>query len=116
MKNLAIITARGGSKRMPRKNIKIFIDKPNMAYSIKAATSSIIVDEVMVSTEDDEIAEIAQQNGASIPFKRSSTNSDDFATASDVSKEVLHCYQKESKSFYYVGCIYPTAPFVNKNI
>ena len=71
MKNLAIIPARGGSKRIPRKNIKPFMGKPIIAYSIEAALPSGIFDEVMVSTDDEEIAEVAKQYGANVPFMRS---------------------------------------------
>jgi N-acylneuraminate cytidylyltransferase len=112
-KNLCIIPARGGSKRIPRKNIKPFKGKPIIAYSIIAAVESGLFDEVMVSTDDLEIAEIAKSYGASIPFLRSEENSNDFATTADVLKEVLHSYEKDGKEFDYVCCIYPTAPFVS---
>ena len=84
MKTLAMITARGGSKRIPRKNIKDFNGKPIMAYSIEAAIASGVFDEVMVSTDDEEIAEIARKYGASVPFMRSEKTSNDFATTVDV--------------------------------
>lgn len=112
-KNLCIIPARGGSKRIPRKNIKPFKGKPIIAYSIIAAFESRLFDEVMVSTDDLEIAEIAKSYGASIPFLRSEENSNDFATTADVLKEVLNSYKKEGKEFDYICCIYPTAPFVS---
>lgn len=112
-KNLCIIPARGGSKRIPRKNIKPFKGKPIIAYSIIAAFESGLFDEVMVSTDDIEIAEIAKSYGASIPFLRSEENSNDFATTADVLKEVLNSYKKEGKAFDYICCIYPTAPFVS---
>ena len=112
-KNLCIIPARGGSKRIPRKNIKPFKGKPIIAYSIIAAFESGLFDEVMVSTDDLEIAEIATSYGASIPFLRSEENSNDFATTADVLKEVLNSYKKEGKEFDYICCIYPTAPFVS---
>ncbi|WP_300456265.1 pseudaminic acid cytidylyltransferase [Desulfobacula sp.] len=111
-KKVAIITARGGSKRIPRKNIKEFCGKPIIAYSIEAAITSDIFDEVMVSTEDEEIAKIATSFGAKIPFLRSQKNSDDYAMTSDVIKEVILEYQKKNQSFEYLCCIYPTAPFV----
>jgi pseudaminic acid cytidylyltransferase len=111
-KAVAIITARGGSKRIPRKNIKLFNGKPIIAYSIEAATGAGIFDEIMVSTDDEEIASVARQYGASVPFMRSSTTSDDFATTADVLREVLLSYQQQQKEFEYACCIYPTAPFV----
>ncbi|MBN2572862.1 MAG: pseudaminic acid cytidylyltransferase [Ignavibacteriales bacterium] len=114
MKNIAIIPARGGSKRIPRKNIKDFLGKPIIAYSIEAALGSEIFDEVMVSTDDTEIAEIAKKYGASVPFFRSIENSNDYATTSLVLIEVLNQYQKINRNFDYLCCIYPTALFVNK--
>ena len=112
MKSIAIITARGGSKRIPKKNIKIFCGKPIIAYSIEAAISSGLFDEIMVSTDSHEIAEIAKQYGAKIPFLRSEQTSNDFATTSDVLEEVICQYQKMGKEFDTVCCIYPTAVFV----
>ena len=112
MKKIAIITARGGSKRIPRKNIKDFLGKPIMAYSIEAAIKSGIFDEVMVSTDDEEIAEIAKKYGAKVPFFRSEKTSGDFATTNDVLLEVIDEYEKRGETFDYGVCIYPTAPFV----
>jgi len=112
-KNLCIIPARGGSKRIPRKNIKLFKGKPVIAYSINVGFESRLFDEVMVSTDDLEIAEIAKSYGASVPFLRSEENSNDFATTADVLKEVLHSYKKVGKEFDYICCVYPTAPFVS---
>lgn len=111
-KRIAIITARGGSKRIPKKNIKEFCGKPIIAYSIEAALKSNIFDEVMVSTDSEEIADIARQYGASVPFMRSAKTSDDYATTSDVIMEVLEKYQEMGQTFDYICCIYPTAPFV----
>ena len=111
-KALAIITARGGSKRIPKKNIKDFCGKPIIAYSIEAALGAGIFDEVMVSTDSVEIAEIAKKYGAEVPFMRSERTSDDFATTSDVLLEVVDEYQKRGQTFQYMSCIYPTAPFV----
>ncbi len=111
-KSVAIITARGGSKRIPRKNIKDFKGKPIIAYSILAALDSGIFDEVMVSTDDQEIAEVSKKYGATIPFFRSPATSDDFSNTSDVLKEVITVYQDMGQKFDYVCCIYPTAPFV----
>lgn len=114
-KNIAIITARGGSKRIPRKNIKIFYGKPIISYSIEAALKSGIFDEVMVSTDDDEIAEIAKKHGACVPFIRSKKNSTDVATTRDVLMEVLNEYRKIGRNFDKMCCIYPTAPFVTSD-
>ncbi len=111
-KAIAIITARGGSKRIPKKNIKEFCGKPIIAYSIRAALDSGIFDEVMVSTDSEEIAEIARAYGAKVPFMRSAKTSDDFATTADVLMEVLERYQKLGRTFEVMSCIYPTAPFV----
>lgn len=111
-KAIAIITARGGSKRIPKKNIKEFCGKPIIAYSIRAALDSGIFDEVMVSTDSEEIAEIARAYGAKVPFMRSAKTSDDFATTADVLMEVLERYQEMGRTFDVMSCIYPTAPFV----
>ena len=110
---IAIITARGGSKRIPRKNIKEFHGLPIIQYSIKAALSAGIFDEVMVSTEDDEIAAEAKKAGATVPFKRSKDTADDFATTAQVLLEVLNMYKEKGQVFKYACCIYPTAPFVS---
>ena len=110
--NIAIITARGGSKRIPRKNIKDFCGKPIMVYSIEAAKNAGVFDTVMVSTEDDEIAEIARAAGAEVPFMRSSKTADDYATTADVIREVLSEYEKMGRCYDKACCIYPTAPFV----
>lgn len=112
MSNIAIITARGGSKRIPRKNIKKFCGKPILAYSIEAALQSQLFDEVMVSTDDEEIAMVGRQYGAVVPFFRSATTSDDFATTADVLHEVLAEYKNRGQKFDWMCCIYPTAPFV----
>lgn len=112
MKNLCIIPARGGSKRIPRKNIKPFMGKPIMAYSIEASCDSGIFDEVMVSTDDLEFAEVARQYGASVPFLRSQATSNDYATTADVINEVLEQYKAQGTEFDVVCCLYSTAPFV----
>jgi len=113
MANLCIIPARGGSKRIPRKNIKLFLGKPIIAYSIEAAINSGLFDEVMVSTDDTEIAEIALKYGAKVPFLRSEKNSDDNATTTDVLIEVLEQYKIVFNITFDLGCcIYPTAPLV----
>ena len=112
MSNIAVITARGGSKRIPRKNIRNFCGKPIIAYSIEAAVESGLFDEVMVSTDDDEIADISKKYGANVPFFRSAETSDDYATTRDVLIEVLNTYKKLGSTFDHICCIYPTAPFV----
>ena len=110
--NLCIIPARGGSKRIPRKNIKQFCGKPIIAYSIEAALGSKLFDEVMVSTDDEEIAEIAKKYGAKVPFMRSQENADDLATTVDVLIEVINEYKRAGKEFDHCCCIYPTAPLI----
>ncbi len=112
MSNIAIITARGGSKRIPKKNIRDFCGKPIIAYSIEAALNSRLFDEVMVSTDSPEIAEIAVRYGAAVPFLRSSETSNDFAATEDVLTEVLGEYRRRGTEYQTVCCIYPTAPFV----
>lgn len=112
MKNLCIIPARGGSKRIPRKNIKPFMGKPIMAYSIEAALKSGIFDEVMVSTDDEEFADVAKKSGASVPFLRSEATSNDYATTVDVLLEVIETYKQQGKVFDTICCLYSTAPFV----
>lgn len=113
MANIAIITARGGSKRIPRKNIRPFLGKPIIAYAIEAAIQSGLFEEVMVSTDDQEIADIARQFGALVPFLRSAATSDDFATTNDVLLEVFDQYAQQGQTFTYGCCLYPTAPFVS---
>lgn len=112
MNAIAIITARGGSKRIPGKNKKDFLGKPIMCYSIEAALASGLFEEVMVSTDDEEIARIAQRAGAQVPFRRSEATANDYATTDDVLLEVLAEYEKQGRNFTYMACIYPTAPFV----
>lgn len=112
MSNLCIIPARGGSKRIPRKNIKDFLGKPIIAYSIEAAIKSNLFDEIMVSTDDTEIAEIAVKNGAKVPFLRSELTSNDFASTVDVLIEVVNNFNREGVSFDNACCLYPAAPLV----
>ena len=108
MSTIAIITARGGSKRIPRKNIKDFCGMPIIAYSIKAALESGIFDHVMVSTDDEEIAQIAREYGAEVPFMRSAKTASDFATTRDVLEEVLQKYAEMGESIEYFSCIHRT--------
>lgn len=113
---LAIIPARSGSKRIPEKNIKPFLGKPIIAYSIEAALRSDLFDEIMVSTDSIQIAEIAKQYGAIVPFIRSTKNSDDYATTVDVLIEVIESYSKLGKNIETACCIYATAPFVTEKL
>lgn len=113
MKTLAIILARGGSKRIPRKNIKIFFGKPIIAWPIEIAIRSRIFNEIMVSTDDQEIVNISKKYGAEIPFIRSEKNADDMAGTEDVISEVLNEYKKLDKQFDIVCCIYPATPLVS---
>ncbi len=111
-RNICIIPARGGSKRIPRKNIKYFLGKPIIAYSIEAAINSGLFDDIMVSTDDEEIAEIAKKIGAKVPFYRNKETANDFATTLDVIKEVVLEYKKDNIVFDNICCLYATAPFV----
>ncbi len=110
---IAIIIARGGSKRIYKKNIKLFLGKPIISYSIKTALKCDFFDEIMVSTDDKEIAEISKSNGAKIPFIRSEKNSSDISTTADVIEEVIISYRKIGINPKYVCCIYPTAPLLD---
>ena len=112
---LAVIPARGGSKRIPRKNIKEFHGKPMIAWSIQAALNSSCIDEVWVSTDDEEIAAIAQTYGAKVPFIRPAHLSDDFSTTADVMQHAIQEYQIQYQQLPdYVCCLYATAPFVQQ--
>lgn len=111
-RRIAIITAREGSKRIPKKNIRNFYGKPILCYSIEAALNTGIFNEVMVSTDSEDIAEIAKKAGAEVPFFRSKETSGDFASTAEVIMEVLNNYKKIGKEFDSICCIYPTAPFV----
>ena len=111
-KIIAIIPARGGSKRIPRKNIRDFCGQPIILYSIEAAKNSGLFNEIMVSTDDEEIAAVAKRYGASVPFLRSAAGSSDYATTAEVVLEVMEEYKKAGKEFTYICCIYPTAPFI----
>lgn len=112
MSSIAIITARGGSKRIPRKNIKPFLGKPILSYSIEAALKSGLFDTIMVSTDDEEIAQIAKECGAQVPFYRSEGTSNDYAATADVVLEVLDEYANRGIFFETACVIYPTAPFL----
>jgi N-acylneuraminate cytidylyltransferase len=113
---IAIIPARGGSKRIPRKNIRDFLGRPIIAYSIEAAINSGLFDEVMVSTDDEEIADVARKYGAKVPFLRSKQASDDYATTAQVLEEVIGEYSKKEQVYSFACCIYPSSPFVTKEV
>ena len=113
---IAIVTARGGSKRIPKKNIKDFFGKPIISYSIEAALNSQLFDRVMVSTDSQEIKEVAIKYGAEVPFMRSERTSNDFATTRDVLIEVIGKYKKVGVEFDEFACIYPTAPFITSSL
>ncbi|MEM9325428.1 MAG: pseudaminic acid cytidylyltransferase [Bacteroidota bacterium] len=116
MKALAIIPARGGSKRIPEKNIKSFVGKPIISYSIETALNSRLFDEVMVSTDSEKIAAVAKQYGARVPFMRSAANSNDHATIFDTVAEIIDRYKTEGKYPEIVCCFFATAPFVREEI
>lgn len=110
MRRIAIIPARGGSKRIPKKNIINFFGKPIIAYAIETALTSNLFDEVMVSTDSVEIAEIAKEYGAKVPFLRTVENASDEATTAEAILEVLNQYQQRGETFDYCCCIYPATP------
>jgi pseudaminic acid cytidylyltransferase len=111
---IAIIPARGGSKRIPRKNVKEFCGKPMIAYSIEAAIESGCFDRVLVSTDDKEIAGVAEFYGAEVPFIRPSEISDDHATTSEVIRHAIIWCEQQGWKVQHVCCIYATAPFIDK--
>lgn len=106
---VCIIPARGGSKRIPRKNIRPFLGKPVIAYAIEAARASGCFDEIMVSTDDDEIAAISREFGASVPFMRSSKNADDHSNFTDALQEVLECYAAAGRHFDLCCSVFATS-------
>jgi len=111
--NVAIIPARGGSKRIPRKNIRLFHGKPIIAYSIENALQSKLFDAVVVSTDDEEIAQISKTYGAQVPVLRSEENATDHATTSDVLVEVISYFESIGESIQTACCLYPTVPLIN---
>jgi len=113
--NICVIPARGGSKRIPRKNIKEFNGKPIIAYSIEAAKASKCFDEIIVSTDDNEIAEIAKKYGAKVPFIRPSKYSDDYIGTLPVVKHAVE-FINVNQSVEFVCCLYATAPFINPDV
>lgn len=110
---IAIIPARGGSKRIPRKNIKLFHGKPMIAYSIEAALKANCFDEIIVSTDDQEIADIALKYGAKVPFVRPADIANDHATTMDVIQHAISWYESQGLSLELLCCIYATAPFIS---
>jgi pseudaminic acid cytidylyltransferase len=109
---IAVIPARGGSKRIPRKNIKLFCGKPMIAWSIEAARASELFDHIVVSTDDAEIAEVAKVHGAEVPFMRPVALSDDHTGTSPVVAHAIEWYREHGHIPDPVCCIYATAPFV----
>ena len=116
MPSVAIITARGGSKRIPRKNARPFMGKPMVCYAVEAAIGSGLFDEVMVSTDDAEIADIARRAGAQVPFMRSAATANDFATTRDVLLEVIGEYARRGRAFDEFACVYPCVPLLTAGI
>jgi pseudaminic acid cytidylyltransferase len=114
LKSIAIIPARNNSKRILHKNVKLFLGKPIIAYVIEAALKSGIFEDVIVSTDSMEIADIAKKYGASVPFLRSEKNADDFATTSEVLVEVINNLNENHVDVTNVCCIYPTAVLINE--
>ncbi len=112
-KIIAIIPARGGSKRIPRKNIKLFFGKPLIVYSIEVALKSKLFDRVIVSTEDEEIAEVARKHGAEVPFMRPLELADDFSSSGDSVRHTIKTLQKEGEKIDFVCTIYATAPLLD---
>jgi N-acylneuraminate cytidylyltransferase len=109
---IAVIPARGGSKRIPRKNIKNFLGKPIIAYPIKAALNSGLFDKVIVSTDDKEIAEVAKKYGAEVPYIRPSNISDDYTGTNAVVRHAIQWFLEQGETVEYACCIYATAPFL----
>ena len=114
--NVAIIPARGGSKRIPRKNVKSFCGKPMIAHSIENALASRAIDKVVVSTDDDEIAQIAQDYGADVPFVRPQDLSDDHTGTSPVIRHAIEILQEQNWNLEYCACIYATSPLLTSEL
>ena len=115
MSQIAIIPARGGSKRIPRKNLKLFCGKPIISYSIELAYQSQLFDKVFVSTDDDEIAAVANQYGAEVPFKRPASLADDYSPTIPVISHAIGWLEKNGWDLDMVCCIYPTAPLLHRS-
>jgi len=112
--NIAVIPARGGSKRVPRKNLRTFVGKPMIAWTIEAALRSGVFDAVLVSTDDQEIAETAERWGAQVPFHRPSELADDYATTADVMTHAVAWATSKHQALHAVCCLYATAPFIDE--
>lgn len=113
---LCVIPARGGSKRIPRKNIKLFHGQPMMAYPIRAALQSGLFDRVIVSTEDEEIAQVAREQGAQVPFMRPSELADDHTATRPVLIHALDWFAEQGEAVSELTCIYPCSPFVSAEL
>lgn len=113
-KNLAIIPARSGSKRIPKKNIKTFLGKPIIAYAIDACFKSELFQEVMVSTESSEVADVSTGYGAKVPFLRTENTSGDFSTTYEVLEEVVEKYKELGLEWDNICCVYPCVPFLTE--
>ena len=109
---LCIIPARGGSKRIPKKNIRLFCGKPIIEWSIKAALNSECFDKIIVSTDDDEISNFCKNCGVEVPFVRPTNLSDDLTATTPVINHAINFFRKKKEFFDYVCCIYATAPFI----
>ncbi|MBR6095104.1 MAG: pseudaminic acid cytidylyltransferase [Lachnospiraceae bacterium] len=109
---IAVIPARGGSTRIPKKNIRLFLGKPIITYAISAALNCDEISEVMVSTDSEEIAEIARNAGAAVPFMRDANLADNYTNVNSVILDVIRRYEENGRQFDYIVCLYPTAPFV----
>ena len=114
--NIAVIPARGGSKRIPRKNIKIFHGLPVIAYAIRAAQESGVFNEIFVSTEDEEIAEVAESFGATVPWMRPKELSDDYSTTISVMQDAVRKFKNSFPMLENVCCIYPTTPLLQPHL
>jgi pseudaminic acid cytidylyltransferase len=112
---IAVIPARGGSKRIPRKNIRMFCGKPIIAYSIAAAQQTGLFDQVVVSTDDEEIASVAREFGATTPFIRPTEIADDFTGTNAVVKHAVAWFNAQSNDVTHACCLYATAPLVQAN-
>jgi pseudaminic acid cytidylyltransferase len=110
--NVAIIPARGGSKRIPRKNVRPFLGKPMLAYSIEAAQASGLFESVLVSTDDAEIADVARRYGAEVPFMRPAELADDYTGTDAITAHAVAWLAEHGRPCRYACCIYATAPFL----
>jgi pseudaminic acid cytidylyltransferase len=115
MSSIAVIPARGGSKRIPRKNVRLLNGKPAIAYSIQLAHSVGFFDRIIVSTDDPDIAKVSLEYGAEVPFLRSSNLSDDFTNTVDVIADAIKQIQNLGNKFNFVCCIYPVTPLLRPN-